>query len=147
MQEVIIYTDGACSGNPGPGGWGAVLMYKGTEKKISGSEDNTTNNRMEMTAVIKALELLKRPCKVLLHSDSSYIVNAFNQNWINNWIRKGWRTSGKKEVANIDLWKQLIELSKKHHITWIKVKGHSNDKYNNIADELAVNAIKQLNKN
>lgn len=143
MDEVTIYTDGACSGNPGQGGWGAVLLYKGVKKEISGHDNETTNNRMEMTAIIKALLMLKRPCKVLLHSDSSYIVDAFNKNWTINWQRNGWRTANKKEVKNIDLWEQLIELSKTHDVKWIKVKGHSNDKYNNLADKLATSAIKK----
>ncbi len=144
MKEVTIYTDGACSGNPGPGGWGAILIYKGTEKEISGGEANTTNNKMEMTAIIKALEILKEPCEVNLHSDSSYVINAFKQNWIGNWKKNGWKTSGKKDVANKELWLELIRLSDIHKVNWIKVKGHSTDELNNRADKLAVNESKKV---
>ncbi len=146
MKEITIYTDGACSGNPGPGGWGAILIYKDVTKELSGFVDKTTNNRMEMTAIIKALKALKEPCKVLLHSDSSYLVNAFNQGWINNWVNNGWKTSNKKDVANKDLWENLINLSKYHHIDWIKVKGHSDNELNNKVDRLAVNEIKKATK-
>lgn len=145
MDNVIIYTDGACSGNPGPGGWGAVLIYNEIEKEISGAKLETTNNEMEMTAVIKALELLKRPCKVDLYSDSAYVVNAFNEGWIENWIKNNWRTAKKEEVKNQDLWKTLIDLTNTHEVTFHKVKGHSIDKYNNRCDELATGAIKNLN--
>ncbi len=144
MKEITIYTDGACSGNPGPGGWGAILIYKGTEKEISGGEANTTNNKMEMTAIIKALEILKEPCEVNLHSDSSYVINAFKQNWIGNWKKNGWKTSGKKDVANKELWLELIRLSDVHKVNWIKVKGHSTDELNNRADRLAVNESKKI---
>lgn len=146
MQKVSIYTDGACSGNPGPGGWGAVLIYKGVEKEISGYEEDTTNNRMELLSAIKALRMLKRPCDVSLYTDSSYFANAFNQRWVENWKRNGWRTSGKKEVANKDLWLELIELFGMHEVKLIKVKGHSDNEYNNKADRLAVNAIKEMTK-
>lgn len=142
MKSVIIYTDGACSYNPGPGGWAAVLMYKGNEKHISGFEAETTNNRMEMTAVVKALEALKEPCNVTLHTDSAYIHNAFSKRWIDNWQNNGWKTASKKPVENQDLWKKMISLSQTHHVAWKKVKGHSDDKYNNICDELARKAIK-----
>ncbi len=144
MKEITIYTDGACSGNPGPGGWGAILIYKGNEKEISGGEANTTNNKMEMTAIIKALETLKEPCEVHLHSDSSYVINAFKQNWIGNWKKNGWKTSGKKDVANKELWLELIRLSDIHKVNWIKVKGHSTDELNNRADKLAVNESKKV---
>jgi ribonuclease HI len=142
MKEVIIYTDGACSGNPGPGGWGALLIYKGKEKELSGYESDTTNNRMEMMAIINALSALKEPCKVLLHSDSNYIINAFNQGWINKWKINGWKTLGRKEVANQDLWDELVKLNHIHDIEWIKVKGHSKDKLNDRVDKLAVSEIK-----
>lgn len=142
MKSVIIYTDGACSYNPGPGGWAAVLMYKGNQKQISGFEAETTNNRMEMTAVVKALEALKEPCKVTLHTDSAYVHNAFSKGWIDNWQNNGWKTSSKKPVENQDLWKEMIHLSETHQVIWQKVKGHSDDKYNNICDELARKAIK-----
>lgn len=141
MDEVIIYTDGACSGNPGPGGWGAILMYKDSKKEISGGNKNTTNNIMEMTAVIEALKLLKHPCKVKLYSDSAYVVNAFLQNWTKNWIKNNWKTSDKKDVKNKELWQELIELTKIHNVTFIKVKGHSDNEYNNRCDELARVAI------
>ena len=141
MDEVIIYTDGACSGNPGPGGWGAILMYKDSKKEISGGNKNTTNNIMEMTAVIEALKLLKHPCKVKLYSASAYVVNAFLQNWTKNWIKNNWKTSDKKDVKNKELWQELIELTKIHNVTFIKVKGHSDNEYNNRCDELARAAI------
>ena len=137
MKEVIIYTDGACSGNPGKGGWGAVLIYGNIERELSGSDDVTTNNKMELTACIEALKLLKEPCKVHLFSDSAYVVNAFNQNWISSWQANGWKNSQKKDVANIDLWKELIRLNNYHQITFNKVKGHAGDKYNEICDALA----------
>ena len=144
MDEVIIYTDGACSGNPGPGGWGAILMYKDSKKEISGGNKNTTNNIMEMTAVIEALKLLKHPCKVKLYSDSAYVINAFLQNWTKNWIKNNWKTSDKKDVKNKELWQELIELTKVHDVTFFKVKGHADNEYNNRCDELARNAILSL---
>ncbi len=137
MKNVIIYTDGACSFNPGPGGWGAVLMYGDKQKQISGFKENTTNNQMEMTAVINALNLLKEPCVVDLYSDSAYVVNAFLQNWVEDWQKHNWRTSGKKEVKNIPLWKELLALCNIHKITWHKVKGHADNEYNNLCDKLA----------
>ncbi len=137
MKSVVIYTDGACSENPGPGGWGCVLIYNGVEKQFSGFENNTTNNRMEMTAVIEAVSRLKEPCKIDLYSDSAYVVNAFLQNWADNWIKNNWKTADKKPVKNEDLWRKLLELVEKHQITWHKVKGHADDKYNNICDRLA----------
>lgn len=142
MKKVNIYTDGACSYNPGPGGWGAVLIYRGKEKRISGFEPETTNNRMEMMAVIKALEALKEPCTVVLHTDSAYIHNAFSKHWIDNWQRNGWKTASKKPVENQDLWQRILELAAINQVTWKKVKGHSDDKYNNICDELATGEIK-----
>lgn len=144
MDNITIYTDGACSGNPGPGGWGAILMYKDTKKEISGGKKDTTNNIMELTAVIEALKLLKYPCEVSVYSDSAYVVNAFLQNWIINWKKNNWRTSDKKEVKNKDLWQQLLELTNIHLVKFIKVKGHSDNQYNNRCDELARNAIKEL---
>lgn len=144
MEEVTIYTDGACSGNPGPGGWGAILMYKENKKEISGGKKDTTNNVMELTAVIEALKLLKYPCKVKLYSDSAYVVNAFLQNWVINWQRNNWKTADKKEVKNKELWQELVELTNIHDITFIKVKGHSDNEYNNRCDELARKAILSL---
>lgn len=141
MEEVIIYTDGACSGNPGPGGWGSILMYKENKKEISGGKSNTTNNVMELTAVIEGLKLLKFPCKVKLYSDSAYVVNAFNQKWIYGWLKNGWKNSNKESVKNKELWQQLYELTKIHEVEFIKVKGHADNKYNNRCDELARNAI------
>ena len=144
MEEVIIYTDGACSGNPGPGGWGAILMINENKKEISGGNKNTTNNVMELTAVIEALKLLKRPCNVNLYSDSAYVVNAFLQNWILGWIKNGGKNSNKEDVKNKELWQELISLTKVHNVTFHKVKGHADNKYNNRCDELARNAIKNL---
>ena len=137
MDEVTIYTDGACSGNPGPGGWAAVLLYKDTRKEISGGSKENTNNIMEMTAVIESLKALKRPCKVNLYSDSAYVVNAFLDNWIDSWIKNNWKNSKKEPVKNADLWKELIELTKIHEVTFNKVKGHSDVELNNRCDELA----------
>ena len=140
-KEVIIYTDGACSGNPGPGGWGTILMYKDTKKEISGGNPDTTNNVMEITAVIEGLKLLKEPCKVQIYSDSAYVVNAFNQHWIENWIKKNWQNSKKEPVKNKELWLELYALVKQHDVEFIKVKGHSDNEFNNRCDELARNAI------
>ena len=141
MDKVIIYTDGACSGNPGPGGWGAILIYNDSKKELSGGNSNTTNNIMEMTAVIEALKILKRPCEVDLYSDSAYVVNAFLQNWVKNWIKNNWKTSDKKDVKNKELWLELIELTKIHKVNFHKVKGHADNDLNNRCDELARNAI------
>ena len=141
MDKVIIYTDGACSGNPGPGGGGAILIYNDSKKELSGGNSNTTNNIMEMTAVIEALKILKRPCEVDLYSDSAYVVNAFLQNWVKNWIKNNWKTSDKKDVKNKELWLELIELTKIHKVTFHKVKGHADNDLNNRCDELARNAI------
>ena len=142
MKEVTIYTDGACSGNPGPGGWGAILEFKGVEKEISGFDPQTTNNRMELTAAYRALSLLKEPCIVKLYSDSAYLVNGFLQKWTVNWQKNGWKNSKKEPVLNSDLWKELIALEQKHQITWIKVKGHSDNEKNNRCDKLATDEIK-----
>lgn len=144
MDKVIIYTDGACSGNPGPGGWGSILMMGENRKEISGGKKDTTNNVMELTSVIEALKLLKRPCKVDLYSDSAYVVNAFLQNWILGWIKNGWKNSSKEEVKNKELWQELFSLTKIHDVTFHKVKGHADNEYNNRCDELARNAIKNL---
>lgn len=143
MKQVIIYTDGACSGNPGPGGWGAILMYKDKKLEISGYEGHTTNNRMELMAPIEALSRLKEPCQVQVYSDSAYLVNAFQKHWLDNWQRKNWIKSDKKPVENQDLWKELLKYTCIHSIQWIKVKGHADNPYNNRCDALATGEIKQ----
>ncbi|MFC4767635.1 ribonuclease HI [Effusibacillus consociatus] len=137
MKEVIIYTDGACSGNPGPGGWGAVLIYGDVTKEISGGEKVTTNNKMELTAPIEALKRLKEPCKVKLHSDSAYLINCFKEKWYVGWEKNGWVNSKKEPVANKELWQELLRLIRIHDVEWIKVKGHSGDYWNERCDELA----------
>jgi ribonuclease HI len=142
VKEITIYTDGACSGNPGPGGWGAVLMYGGKRKELSGSEKLTTNNRMEILSVVEALKVLREPCKVTVYSDSAYVVNAFQQRWINNWQKNGWMNSQKKPVENQDLWKSLLEQMNQHEVSYVKVKGHSDNEWNNHCDKLAREAIK-----
>ena len=144
MKKVDLYTDGACSGNPGAGGYGAILIYNGVEKEISGGELSTTNNRMEIYAVIAGLECLKEKCRVNIYSDSAYTVNAFTQNWLEGWIRNGWRKADGKEVANSDLWQRLYDLTELHEVRFIKVKGHADNAYNNRCDELARAAIKNL---
>jgi len=139
MKKVTIYTDGACSFNPGPGGWGAVLCYKGTQKELSGFVPDTTNNRMELTAALMAL---KEPCDVSLHTDSAYIHNAFEKGWIRRWQANGWRTAAKKPVENQDLWQALLDAAQPHRMTWKKVKGHADDALNNRCDALARQAIR-----
>lgn len=136
-KKVTIYTDGACSGNPGKGGWGSILIYGDVVKELSGGEDNTTNNRMELKAVIEALKALKSPCDVEIYSDSAYVVNAFTQKWIDNWIKNNWKTADKKSVKNIDLWQELLVLIKTHNVTFKKVKGHSDNELNERCDKLA----------
>jgi len=143
-SEVIIYTDGACSGNPGPGGWAAYLEFNGKTKTISGGEVRTTNNRMELTAAIMALKALKRPCRAVIHSDSALLVNAFTKGWIENWQRKGWRKADKKPVENQDLWKELLASKNGHEVIWQKVKGHADNEINNLVDELAVAESKKF---
>lgn len=142
MKEIDIYTDGACSGNPGPGGWGVVLIYQENKKELSGYQPETTNNRMELFAAIQGLSALKESCVVNLYSDSSYLVNAFEKHWIEKWQRNGWKTSTKSPVENQDLWKLLLIHVRKHQVRFIKVKGHSDNQYNNRCDEMAVAAIK-----
>lgn len=144
MKKVEIYTDGACSGNPGLGGYCAILIYKGVEKVVKGSEKDTTNNRMELLAVIKGLEALKEPCQVDLYSDSQYVVDAFNKGWIETWQQNNWRTSNKSDVKNVDLWKQLISLAQINTVNFIKVKGHADNEYNNKCDKFAVEEYKKL---
>jgi ribonuclease HI len=137
MKKVTIYTDGACSGNPGPGGWGAVLMYGEHRREFSGGAPDTTNNRMELMAVITALEALKEPCIVELFTDSQYIVNAINEGWLSSWMKRGWRRKD-GEVKNVDLWITLVPLLETHDVTFNWVKGHAENEYNNRCDELAV---------
>lgn len=141
--HVVIYTDGACSGNPGPGGWGSILSFAGVSKEISGGEKLTTNNRMELMAVIEALKRLNKPCSVDIYSDSAYVVNAFNQNWITGWQKNGWKNSAKAQVANIDLWQELLKLTGVHEVTFHKVKGHADNEFNNRCDQLAVAASRK----
>lgn len=141
MKEVELYTDGACSGNPGPGGWGAILIHEGHEKELSGGAGYTTNQRMELQAAIEGLKTLKYGCQVRLYSDSAYLINAFTKDWVVKWQRNGWLNSQKKPVENQDLWQQLVELNQTHVIQWIKVKGHQDNVKNNRCDELARNAI------
>lgn len=141
-KHVTIYCDGACSGNPGPGGWGAILIYKQVSKEISGFEKLTTNNRMEMTACLEALKALNETCVVDIYTDSAYLFNAYDKNWLRSWIAKGWRKSDNKPVENQDLWQQLLEMTDKHEVRFHKVKGHSDNELNNRADKLATQAIK-----
>jgi ribonuclease HI len=136
MTEVVIYTDGACSGNPGPGGWGAVLRWNGVEKELHGGDLQTTNNRMELTAAIQALEALSRPSTVRLHTDSKYLLDGITK-WIEGWQRNGWRTAAKQPVKNADLWRRLVAAMDGHDVTWVWVKGHAGDEGNEQADELA----------
>ena len=137
MNKVIIYTDGACSGNPGPGGWGAILMFNDIKKEISGGCKETTNNIMELTAALEGLKLLKYPCEVELYSDSAYLVNGFNNGWIYNWKKNNWINSSKEPVKNKELWEEIYNLTLKHKVKFIKVKGHSDNEFNNRCDELA----------
>lgn len=141
MKHVQIYTDGACSGNPGPGGWATVLIYRGVEKEISGFVKETTNNRMELTAAVEGLKALKEKCRVSLYTDSAYVHNAFTQGWIISWELNGWKNSKKDPVENQDLWRLLINYTKDHEVAWHKVKGHADDVYNNRCDQLARKAI------
>ena len=143
MKKVILYTDGACSFNPGPGGWGAVLIFKNIKKEMSGGEPNTTNNRMELLAVIKGLTALKEKCEVHIYSDSAYIINAFEKNWIDGWQKNNWKNANKKPVLNKDLWEQLLELTNFHKVVWHKVKGHADNELNNRCDELATTEAKK----
>ena len=144
MQKVIIYTDGACSGNPGPGGWASILISGEHKKEIFGGEKHTTNNIMELTAILKGLKALKKPCEVELYSDSSYCVNAFKQGWIYNWIKNNWKTSNGENVKNKELWLELYNLTQSHKVSFNKVKGHSDVELNNRCDELARNAIPKI---
>ena len=137
MKKVEIYTDGACRGNPGKGGWGAVLIYRGLEKELSGGEVETTNNRMELSAVIAALSALKEPCEVTLTTDSQYVVNAIEKGWLATWQTNGWKKSGKGAVLNVDLWQKLVVLLEKHDVSFVWVRGHNGHPYNERCDKLA----------
>jgi ribonuclease HI len=137
MKTVTLYTDGACSGNPGPGGWGAILLYNGHEKEMSGGEEHTTNNRMELTAVIRGLEALKQPCIVELYSDSKYVIDALEKGWAVGWRKRGWVKSDKKPALNPGLWERLLNLCEVHQVRFHWVKGHAENPYNNRCDELA----------
>lgn len=138
MKTVTLYTDGACSGNPGPGGWGAILSYNGVEKELSGGEANTTNNRMELLAVISGLEALKEPCCVELYSDSKYVIDGLSKGWAVSWRKNNWRKADKKPALNPDLWERLLDLVEKHRLSYHWVKGHADNPYNNRCDQLAV---------
>lgn len=144
LKEVKLYTDGACSGNPGPGGYGAILIYNGVEKEISGAEKETTNNKMEIMAVLEGLKMLKEPCSVTIYSDSAYVVNTINQGWIYGWKKNNWRKKDKSVVKNIELWEEMLRLMSIHKVKFIKVKGHSDNEYNNRCDTLAVKARENI---
>ncbi len=138
MKTVTLYTDGACTGNPGPGGWGAILSYNGVEKELSGGEESTTNNRMELLAVISGLEALKECCRVELYSDSKYVIDGLSKGWAVSWRKNGWRKADKKPALNPDLWERLLNLTEKHELSYHWVKGHADNPYNNRCDQLAV---------
>jgi ribonuclease HI len=141
---VTLYTDGACSGNPGPGGWAALLESGPHERELSGGEPNTTNNRMELRAVIEGLDALRTASRVMVHTDSAYIANAFNQNWIKGWQRNGWKTASRQPVKNQDLWQRLLQLMERHDVEFVKVKGHADDERNNRVDRLAVAEVDRI---
>ena len=143
-KQVTIYTDGACSGNPGPGGWGCVLMYNQHKKESSGSAEDTTNNRMEITAALEALKLLKEPCQVDLYTDSAYLCNALEKKWLETWSRNGWKTASKSNVENQDLWKELLIQLQRHDVKFHKVKGHADNEFNNRCDKLAREAVQRI---
>jgi len=144
MKKVTVYTDGACSGNPGPGGWGCVLVYGDARKELSGGAPDTTNNRMELTGVIAALSALKEPCEVELYSDSKYVIDALEKGWVYGWKKKGWIKSDKKPALNVDLWQLLLPLVEKHTVHYHWVKGHAQNEMNNRCDELAVAESKKF---
>jgi len=144
MKNIDVYTDGACSGNPGQGGWAGILIYNGIEKKISGFKKDTTNNQMELTAVIESLKALKEKCQVNLYTDSAYVCNAITQGWLQNWLISNWKNSQKKPVLNKELWLDLIDLIEYHTVNFIKVKGHADNKYNNMCDEMARKEILKI---
>ena len=144
QKQVEIYTDGACSGNPGPGGWAAILNYNGQEKILTGGEPETTNNRMELLSAIEALQALKTPCTVELYSDSAYLIDAMTKGWLTKWVHNNWRTSGKEAVKNQDLWQELLKLIEVHQVNWRKVRGHTDNVNNNRCDALARQEISKL---
>ena len=146
MKKVNVYTDGACRGNPGRGGWGAILVYGAKEKELSGGEPETTNNRMELSAVIAALSALKEPCEVTVTTDSQYVVNAIEKGWLEGWRKNGWRKSDRGAVLNVDLWKALDEQLARHEVSFVWVRGHNGHPYNERCDTLAVSAIERLTK-
>jgi len=146
LKEVEIYSDGACSGNPGPGGYGTILKYGVHEKELTGAFENTTNNRMELMSVIKGLENLNEPCRVIIYSDSKYVVDAITKGWVTKWRSKGWMRNSKEKAKNIDLWQKLLQLAEIHQVRWLWVKGHADNEYNNRCDKLAVNAIKNSDR-
>lgn len=143
LKHIIAYTDGACSGNPGPGGWAVLLRFGEQERVLSGAEPHTTNNRMELTAAVEAMKALKEPCRISIHTDSNYLKKAFTDGWLDRWQRTGWKTAAKKPVENQDLWQELLALSAQHEVEWVKVKGHADDALNNRVDGLAVEAIRK----
>ena len=145
MKTVTLYTDGACSGNPGPGGWGAILEFQGVEKELSGGESSTTNNRMELTAVIEGLSALKEPCVVELYSDSKYVIDGLSKGWAVSWRKNGWRKADKKPALNPDLWEKLLDLTAIHQMHYHWVKGHAENEKNNRCDQLAVEQSKKYN--
>lgn len=144
MKKIVLYTDGACSGNPGAGGWGAILRYGDLEKEYSGGEEMTTNNRMELMAVITGLEKIKETCEVDIYSDSAYVVNAFLQDWIGSWQKNNWKTKAKTPVLNVDLWQRLLVQTERHKVTFHKVKGHADNELNNRCDALARGEIEKM---
>ena len=145
MKKVDLYTDGVCSGNPGPGGYGVILKYGEHERELSGAEQSTTNNRMELTAVIKGLEALKEPCEVTLYSDSKYVIDGLSKGWAESWRKRGWKKSDGKSAQNPELWQRLLELAEIHSIVYVWVKGHNGNPYNERCDRLAVSATQSLN--
>jgi len=146
LKKVTLYTDGSCIGNPGPGGYAYILIYNELKKEFSGFEDETTNNRMELSAVINGLNQIKEPCEVTIYTDSAYVLNAFEQKWIENWQLKGWRTANKKDVLNKDLWLKLLDALERHVVHWVKVKGHADNELNNRCDILARGEILKRQK-
>ncbi|MBQ4037854.1 MAG: ribonuclease HI [Clostridia bacterium] len=144
VKEVTIYTDGACSGNPGPGGWCAILVYRGTERVVKGGEPMTTNNRMELSAVLNALQLLKEPCRVTVVSDSKYVVDAVEKGWLQSWQRNGWRKADKKPVLNVELWQELLPQLTRHEVSFSWIRGHAGHPYNERCDRIAVEYYQRL---